>query len=153
MGRGAILDLGGMPGRAVNGAFAINNQGQVVGFSRLTATSPVDPWIWHKGKVTPLPKLPGAVDGLDNKSFRLTPSQPLARTIHRARIVGTAKATGDGGAEMTLDGNFNRVVQGAGADDFVWNFRFAPQNDLFEDALPITGIEGSVNNSTVNATG
>jgi probable HAF family extracellular repeat protein len=60
---GTILDLGGLPGYGVNVAFAINNRGQVVGLSRLNATSPLDPWIRHKGMVTPLPKLPGAVDG------------------------------------------------------------------------------------------
>lgn len=58
-------DLGGLPGNAINAAFAINDRGQVVGSSRPTATSPGrNPWVWHDGKVTPLPKLPGAVDGL-----------------------------------------------------------------------------------------
>jgi probable HAF family extracellular repeat protein len=86
--QGVIRDLGGLPGHAVNVAFAINNRGQVAGDSRQTATSPGrDPWVWHKGTVTPLPKLPGAIDALAlhiNQRGRIVGYSGPSITISRA---------------------------------------------------------------------
>ena len=59
------------------------------------------------------------------------------------RILGTAQdETG-----ATLDGNFNRILEGSPADDFVWTFRFPIPNDDFASAQSLSGASGVVQSS------
>lgn len=60
-------------------------------------------------------------------------------TAYTVRIRGTAEAE-DGG---TLDGNFNRSLEGSPGDDYVWTFRFRAPNDDFAQATPLNGASGS----------
>jgi subtilisin family serine protease len=62
------------------------------------------------------------------------------RTNYTVRILGSAQDEAGG----TLDGNYNRILQGSPADDFTWTFRFPVPNDDFADATPLTGATGSI---------
>jgi hypothetical protein len=83
----------------------------------------------------------------DSARFQLLRTEPFAWTNHTARIRATAMSL----AGLALDGNCNRVADGAGADDYTWTFNFAPRNDDFENAQLIAGETGSVTGNTYNA--
>ena len=51
-----MTDLGVVPGDLASHAVAINNRGQVVGVSHGDSTQTA--FVWEKGKLTGLPKLP-----------------------------------------------------------------------------------------------
>ena len=88
--------------------------------------------------------------GTDSRSFTFQHDQPFDVTKeYTVRIAGTAVGAGGG----TLDGNFNRVLEGSPADDFVWAFRFPVPGDDFADAQTLVGSSGFVLASDRFATG
>ncbi len=77
----------------------------------------------------------------DGRSFIFLPDRAFDQsTNYVIRILGTAlDASGD-----TLDGNFNRIMEGSPADDFVWAFRFPIPNDDFANAQSLSGPSGEI---------
>jgi subtilisin family serine protease len=69
-------------------------------------------------------------------------------TNYTVRILGTAQDA-EGG---TLDGDFDRSLEGSPLDDFVWTFRFPVPNDDFQDAQPLTGGSGQMEGNNRYAT-
>jgi hypothetical protein len=77
----------------------------------------------------------------DSRSFTFQHDTPFnSITNYTVRIRGTAQDLMGG----TLDGNFNRLREGAPADDFVWTFRFPISNDDFAEPYLLAGSSGSV---------
>jgi probable HAF family extracellular repeat protein len=58
---GTAIDLGNLGGSMSNVAYAINNQGQVVGVSDLPGDTTAHAFFWQNGKITDLGTLPGDV--------------------------------------------------------------------------------------------
>jgi hypothetical protein len=83
----------------------------------------------------------------EDRVLRLRPSTLLLRTNYSARLLGTAHDL----AGNTIDGNFNRLSEGSPGDDFVWSFRFPPQNDDFTNAMVLSGTEGTLKDDTSGA--
>jgi subtilisin family serine protease len=82
----------------------------------------------------------------DSRVIRIKPGASLVRTNYAARLLGGA--TDQQG--RTLDGDFDGLSEGVGADDFVWGFSFAPENDDFAAARRIQGLTGTITGTTVN---
>jgi hypothetical protein len=81
----------------------------------------------------------------DHRSLSFVHDLPFARNIkYQIRILGSALDENGG----TLDGNFNRVLEGSPLDDFSWSFSLPVANDDFEDAELLTGTSGTVNGTT-----
>ena len=83
----------------------------------------------------------------DSTHFQFLRAEPFVWTNHTARIRAAAMSV----AGLTLDGNYNRIAEGTGADDYVWTFTFPPRNDDFENAEPIANQNGAASNTTYNA--
>ena len=94
------------------------------------------------------PPVPGTfVWSSNNTHLTFVRSNAFEWTNHTVRIAASAASAGG----LTLDGNFNRVPEATGADDYLWTFTFPPRNDDFENAELIAGQTGSVSNTTYNA--
>jgi subtilisin family serine protease len=61
-------------------------------------------------------------------------------TNYTVRILGSVQDE----AGRTLDGNYNRILEGSPVDDFTWTFRFPVPNDDFVDATQLEGATGSI---------
>jgi probable HAF family extracellular repeat protein len=106
--RGSPINLGIPAGYSSSGAIGINDRGQVVG----SASSAVafNPFIWYKGQITPLPLLPGVVNGQANRindngeiiGFVDYGSSPPAGTGEFHSVLWTPK--GDTYLVLDLDG-------------------------------------------------
>jgi hypothetical protein len=95
-----------------------------------------------------VPAVTGAFEWSDeDRVVRLRLSAPLIRTNYSARLIGTAHDL----RGNTIDGNFNRTSEGSPIDDFVWSFRFRPQNDDFINATILAGAQGSLKDDTAGA--
>jgi len=88
------------------------------------------------------PALAGKFKWADNdRSFSFVHDAPFdTKTNYTIRILGTAED--DSG--QTLDGSFNRTLEGSPSDDFLWNIYFAPQNDDFANRQQLIGPSGAV---------
>jgi probable HAF family extracellular repeat protein len=68
---GSVINLGGLGGAMNNVAFAINNRGQVVGFSDLSGDATFHAFLWEDGIMTDLGTLPGdfssSASGINNR--------------------------------------------------------------------------------------
>ena len=89
------------------------------------------------------PPVPGTFEwSPDDRSFAFRHDVPFDSTTpaYTVRIAGTAQDASGG----TLDGDFDRTLEGSPADDYVWTFGFQIPNDDFADAQLLTGLSGSI---------
>ena len=88
------------------------------------------------------PSLSGAFQwASDSRSVAFVHDAPFEiATNYTVRILGT----GQDELGQTLDGNFNRTLEGAPSDDFVWNIYFGSPNDDFANRTPLIGSTGIV---------
>jgi hypothetical protein len=97
------------------------------------------------------PAIPGIFQwSSDSQSFSYAHTVEFdLSTNYTVRVAATAKdKTG-----QTLDGNFNRVLEPAPADDFTWTFRFAiPGDNLHQDTIPLIGSSGTLRGDNRYAT-
>jgi len=77
----------------------------------------------------------------DSRTFFFLHEIPFdSTTNYTVRILGTAQEQSGG----TMDGDYDRTLEGSPADDFVWTFRFPIPNDDFANAQWLTGASGSL---------
>jgi len=79
----------------------------------------------------------------DSRRLFFVPANGFSHVRHTVKISGTSLAANG----SSLDGNFNRLLQGAGPDDFVWSFDFPLANDDLENAQILEGDTGLVSAS------
>jgi len=109
---------------------------------RVTFSRPMDSTSVESA-FTITPSIDGSfVWAADNRSFSYRPAAFFDRTTnYTVCIRGLAQ---DEGGQM-LDGNFNQLLEGSPADDFVWTFRFPVLNDNFAEAHDLSGGSGVTN--------
>ena len=84
----------------------------------------------------------------DDRTVTLAHDSPLDTTkTYTVRVLGTAQDQSGG----TLDGDFDRLMEGSPADDRVWTFRFPIANDDFENRQLLAGSSGSIQSSNLLA--
>jgi thermitase len=94
------------------------------------------------------PSVPGTFKWSDDsRSFQVVRDRPFEWTNHTARIRSSAMSA----TRTALDGNYNRLVDAVGTDDYMWNFSFAPRNDDLERAEVVVGEIGSATGNTYNS--
>ncbi len=94
------------------------------------------------------PPITGTFEWSDgDRVLRLRHAEPFIRTNYTCRLLGSARdASG-----ASLDGDFSRSSDGSPTDDFLWGFRFAPENDDLESAFVLSGVNGSAKGTTRNS--
>jgi subtilisin family serine protease len=115
----------------------------------LTFTRPMDRASVEAG-FSLTPTVAGTFEWSNNdRTLTFAPTAPFGVAInYTAKLLGSAMDT----TGATLDGNFNRVAQGANWDDFTWGFRTTPANDDFATAEPMSGESGTIAGTNRNAT-
>ena len=84
----------------------------------------------------------------DSRMLTFLPAGTLnPRNTYLVRISGGAKDS----QGRTLDGNYNRIHEGAGLDDFSWTIRFPVPGDDFLDPLLLSGTSGSLSGDSRRA--